>query len=95
MSSSQGVFELVIEDYGFAAVLSFWDKAAIVILNISMWATKGLQPPDIIGSVSSGLDIDVFGLITSWLPTTIFYGAIAYLLGVWMLKQKELDKVQT
>jgi hypothetical protein len=95
MSSSQGLFKLVMEDYGFTAVLTYWDHVGIFILNAAMWATKGLQPPEIISGLSAGLDLDMSHLLIEWLPAVVFYGLFAYFLGSWMIYEKELDKVQT
>ena len=94
ISSSQGLFVLVMEDFGFAAALSVGDKIIIAVLGSAMWLTKGLQPPGIISNVSSGLTLEWSYIISNWLPATLFYGIVAYFLGVWMISKKELDKVQ-
>ena len=94
MSSSQGLFTVVMEGYGYMPVLDFWDKTGIFLLNSGMWMTKGLQPPDIVASMSSGLDVGLYELASNWLPSVVFYGIFAYILGTWLLSSKELDKVQ-
>ena len=94
MSSSQGLFDVVMEGYSYMPVLDFWDKTGIFLLNSGMWITKGLQPPDIVASISSGLDVGLYELALNWLPSVVFYGFFAYILGIWMLSSKELDKVQ-
>jgi hypothetical protein len=95
MSIAEGIVRVVIEDYGFAATITFWDKAAMSIMNLSMWLTKGLQPPEVISMMSSGIDIQWQYLYGEWLPATLFYGVVALFIGARIIESKELDKIQS
>ena len=95
MSIAEGVVQVMLEDFGFAAVITMWDQFIVGLMKAAMWVTKGLQPPSIVSDVSQGLDISWAYLMMSWFPATLFYGLVAAFIGVRILENKELDKIQT
>lgn len=95
MSIAEGVVQVMLEDFGFAAVITMWDKFIVGLMKSAMWVTKGLQPPSIVSDVSQGLDISWEYLLLTWLPATLFYGLVAAFIGIRILENKELDKIQT
>ncbi|NQZ58901.1 MAG: hypothetical protein HRT88_15730 [Lentisphaeraceae bacterium] len=95
LSVGQGLFDVVIEDMKFAFEMTFLDQLVIAVMEGGTWLTKGLQPPAVIDAISSGVNIDWTYILTAWLPVTLCYGLVAFLLGGYMLNSKELDKVQT
>ncbi|MCM8533176.1 MAG: hypothetical protein NE330_18555, partial [Lentisphaeraceae bacterium] len=95
MSIAEGVVQVMLEDFGFAAVITVWDQFIVGLMKAAMWVTKGLQPPSIVSNVSQGLDISWEYLLMTWFPATLFYGLVAAFIGVRILENKELDKIQT
>ena len=94
LSIGQGLFDVLIEDLKFSVAISAMDQLVIGIMEAGAWLTKGLQPPAVIDAISGGMNISWSYILTSWLPGAVVYGLGAFLLGSWMLSNKELDKVQ-
>ena len=94
MSIMEGVIAVVAEELQFVAVIDFWDKAVMSIMEISLWVTKGLQPPDVISNISSGILLENSYLFLEWLPSVFVYGFIAVIIGLRIFENKELDKIQ-
>ena len=94
MSIMEGVIAVVVEELQFVAVIDFWDKAVMGIMEISLWVTKGLQPPDVISNISSGFLLENSYLFLDWLPSVFIYGFIAVIIGLRIFENKELDKIQ-
>lgn len=95
ISSGQPVFQLVMKDYEFLAVQTAMDTFLNNVMHTAIWLTKGLQPPELVGNISAGINIEWNTLLFSWLPAVAVYGIIATILGSLMLTSKELDKIQT
>ena len=94
MSVAEGVVSVVIEEMGFKAVVSIWDTLVVNLLKAAIWVTKGLQPPDVIGKVCSGVSVDSSYIFYEWLPATSIYGLIALLIALKVFDNKELDRLQ-
>ena len=95
IATGQPVFQLVMQDYEFYAETTFMDAVVNSIMAAAIWLTKGLQAPELVSNISSGLNIGWDYLLGSWFPAVAIYGVLASVLGAVMLTKKELDKVQT
>ncbi len=95
LSLMTGFFTDVIADLTEAYRIDTIDRFSVLILNLGMGLVRGLQPPDLIASLSSAIAIPLGPLLHSWLPALLLYGAVTWLAGIWMLREKELDKILT
>lgn len=95
MSVSSGIFEVIVQGMTNSYHLELADQIAIYVINSGLWLTKGLQPPAIIASLSSGISIPTNDLLLTWLPAVTIYGCVAAFLGIYLLTRKELDKILT
>lgn len=94
LSAGQGLFVLVVEDMKLWPDLSFLDKLIIHIMEVGMWLTKGMSPPEV-SVFCAGKNIEWSYFLGTWLPLTLFYGLLVFSLASWSLSRKELDKIQT
>ena len=95
LSVSSTFFSGIVRELTYGYHVSFLDQIAVTVIKSGMWLAKGLQPPSIIPLVGSSTSIPLGQLIVSWLPALVVYGVVIGLLGIYLLTQKELDKVVT
>ena len=95
LSVSATFFTGIVQDLTYGYHISLIDQIAAIIIKCGMWLAKGLQPPPIISQIGSSTSIPLGQLFVTWCPAIFTYGVVIILLGVFLLKQKELDKVVT
>jgi hypothetical protein len=93
LSISSGMFDNVVRDLSSGYDLSWLQWLGILVINIGLWLTKGLQPPPVATDISGAISIPLSTLAGQWFPGIILYGIVISLLGIVLLKQKELDKI--
>lgn len=93
LSLSSGFFAGVANELTHRFSFDLMDRIGIGIINFGIWLTKGLDPPDIIASLSSGISIPIHQLLLQWGPGIFIYGVVVALLGICLLTRKELDKI--
>ena len=95
LSVSSAFFTGIVRDLAYGYHISFLDQIATLVIKSGLWLAKGLQPPSIIPLISSGISIPIGELFVSWFPVIFIYGTVIVLIGIFLLNQKELDKVVT
>lgn len=93
ISISSAYFSEVATELTQGYSISVIDTVMAFVINIGLWLVKGLSPPEIITRVSSGISIPLQNLVMTWLPAIMIYGLITIALGIFLLSQKELDKI--
>lgn len=93
LSVSAGMFTTVVAELTGGHHVAAWERLSVLVINSGMWLAKGLQPPEVIGRVSSGVSIPVTELAVSWLPAVVLYGVVTSVIGIILLRSKELDKI--
>jgi hypothetical protein len=93
LSVSARFFTDVVTEISNETYLTFFDRIALLVINAGIWLAKGLQPPPITAQVSAGVAVPVDQLLLAWLPAIFVYGAMTVVLGVMLLRNKELDRL--
>ncbi len=73
--------------------IALTDQLFALAIHSGIWFVKGLQPPEIIARVSAGISIPMGELGVAWLPAIVVYGALTALIGITILRCKELEKL--
>ncbi len=92
LSASSGYFSSIITDLLEGYHISISDKISAGLISSALWLAKGLQAPDAISKLSSGISIPISDLLIHWLPAISVYGFVTCLLGICILTRKELDR---
>ncbi len=92
LSASSGYFSSIVNDLLEGYHISIIDQISALLISSAMWLAKGLQAPDAISKLSSGISIPISELIIHWLPAISVYGVVTCLLGMCILTRKELDR---
>jgi ABC-type transport system involved in multi-copper enzyme maturation permease subunit len=95
LSLSSGFFVGMVRESGDFLQQSVQEQLGVGAMQLGLWLTRGLQPPDIVSDFSTGTSIPLGWLASSWLPGLLVYLVIVAGLGSILLQRKELDKVQT
>jgi hypothetical protein len=93
LSISATFFSDVVTEIMNETYLTFFDRIAVIVINGGMWLAKGLQPPPITSQVSAGVAVPIDQLLLLWLPAIFAYGTMTVVIGVMLLRSKELDKL--
>ena len=94
LSISQGFFESIIQDLMFAYDPPFSQILMARLIEACLWITKGLRPPEVIEAIAQNNLIESQTLFIHWLPSTLIYGILLFILGAWILTKKELSKLE-
>ena len=69
------------------------ERLAVVMIKTGQWLTGGMQPPELIRSLATGVVVS-WGDSSVWIMQTLMYCLIAAALGCVILQRKELSKLQ-
>lgn len=95
ISISSGIFINIVRDLTREEHVTFLSQITSWLMNSGIWLAKGLQPPEIISRISTGISIPMDQLLLNWFPATFIYAVMITLLGMAILTYKELDKIRT